>query len=254
MKILAFINQKGGTGKTTTTLSVGAALARDGYKVLLVDIDPQGNLTTSAGLKELPESEPTVYEVLKGEASINAAIKHKKGAYDILPTDIRQSGADIELSSVPGRELLLKEALEDLNTVYDFVLIDCPPSLSIITLMGLTACNSVIIPVQAQYLALNGMAQLIHTLDLVKKRMNAAIEICGVVLTMYDSRKTLDKEVLENVKAAFPAKVFKTTISNNVALAEAPAFGMDIYEYKADCKEAQQYEALTDEIIERLKA
>lgn len=254
MKTIAFINQKGGTGKTTTTLSVGAALARDGYKVLLIDIDPQGNLTTSAGLKELGDNEPTVYEVLKGEASINAAIKHKTGAYDILPTDIRQSGADIELASVPGRELLLKEALEELKTAYDYVLIDCPPSLSIITLMGLTACNGVIIPVQAQYLALQGMAQLVHTIELVKKRMNPQIEIAGVVLTMYDGRKTLDKEILESVSAAFPDKVFKTLISNNVSLAEAPAFGMDIYEYKPDSKGAQLYEELTDEIIERVKA
>lgn len=251
MSVIAFINQKGGTGKTTTTLSVGAALARDGYKVLLIDIDPQGNLTTSAGLKELADNDPTVYEVLKGDADINDAIKCKAGAYDILPTDIRQSGADIELASVPGRELLLKEAIETLKGNYDYILIDCPPSLSIITLMGLTACNSVIIPVQAQYLALNGMAQLIHTIELVKKRMNPHIEIGGVVITMYDNRKTLDKEILENVRAAFPDKVFNTLISNNVSLAEAPAFGMDIYEYKPDSKGAQQYEALTDEIIER---
>ena len=251
MKILAFINQKGGSGKTTTALNVGAALSRKGKKVLLIDTDPQGNLTTSAGLEPTAE-EPTLYEVLKGSVNINDAIKHKAGAYDVLPTDIRQSGADIELSSVVGRELLIKEALASLKTAYDYVLIDCPPSLSIITLMALTACNSVIIPVQAQYLALNGMAQLIDTIELVKKRMNPAIEIGGVVITMYDGRKTLDKGVVDNIAAAFPDKVFKTLISNNVALAEAPAFGNDIYEYKPDAKGAQQYEQLTNEIIERI--
>lgn len=248
MKKIAFINQKGGTGKTTSTLNVGAALARDGYKVLLIDIDPQGNLTTSAGLVELLENEPTVYEVLKGQ-DINKAIKQKKGAYDILPTDIRLSGADIELSAVAGRDYILKEAIEALEIEYDYILIDCPPSLSVITLMGLTAADSVIIPVQAQYLALKGMAQLIDTINLVKKRMNPGLEIAGVLLTMYDSRKNLDREILENVTAAFPNKVFNTTINNNVALAEAPAFGMDIYEYKPDSKGAQQYEQLTDEII-----
>ena len=152
---------------------------------------------------------------------------------------------------MPGRELLLKEAIEELKQPYDYILIDCPPSLSIITLMGLTACDSVIIPVQAQYLALNGMAQLMDTISLVKKRMNPQIEVCGVVLTMYDNRKTLDREVLENIRAAFPGKAFNTLISNNVSLAEAPAFGMDIYEYKPDSKGAQQYAALTKEIIQR---
>lgn len=248
MKKIAFINQKGGTGKTTSALNVGAALARDGYKVLLIDIDPQGNLTTSAGLAELAENEPTVYEVLKG-SDINKAIRSKKGAYDILPTDIRLSGADIELSAIAGRDYILKEAIESLKVEYDYILIDCPPSLSVITLMGLTASDSVIIPVQAQYLALKGMAQLIDTIKLVKKRMNTGLEIAGVLLTMYDGRKNLDREILENVKAAFPSKVFNTTISNNVALAEAPGFGMDIYEYKPDSKGALQYEQLTDEII-----
>ena len=249
MKKIAFINQKGGVGKTTSALNVGAALARDGYKVLLIDIDPQGNLTTSAGLVELAEDEPTVYEVLKG-SDINKAVKTKKGAYDILPTDIRLSGADIELSAVAGRDYILKEAIEALNKQYDYILIDCPPSLSVITLMGLTAADGVIIPVQAQYLALKGMAQLLNTINLVKRRMNPGLEITGVLLTMYDNRKNLDREVLENVKKAFPSKVFNTTISNSVTLAEAPAFGKDIYEYKPDSKSAQQYEQLTDEIIQ----
>lgn len=251
MKTIAIINQKGGSGKTTTAINVGACLARRGYRVLLIDTDPQGNLTQSAGF-ELEQQEPSLLEVLKGSVSINDAIKHKAGAYDVLPTDIRQSGAEIELASVLGRELLIKEALEELSAPYDYVLIDCPPSLSLITLMSLTACNSVIIPVQAQYLALNGMAQLIDTIKLVKKRMNNGIEVGGVVVTMYDNRKTLDKQVLDNIAATFPDKVFKTLISNNVALAEAPAFGNDIFEYKPGAKGAKQYEELTNEIIERI--
>lgn len=249
MRVITFINQKGGTGKTTTTIGIGAALALKGYKVLLIDIDPQGNLTTSLGFN-IEATEPTVYEVLKGDVNINDAIKNK-GRYDVLPTDIRLSGADIELSSVPGREMILKEAIGQLTTKYDYILIDCPPALSVITLMGLTASNSVIIPVQAQYLALNGMAQLVNTIQLVKKRMNPSIDIAGVVITMYDNRKTLDKTVVENIKQSFNDKLLSTYISNNVSLAEAPAYGVDIYEYAPKSTGAQQYAELTSELLER---
>lgn len=250
MKTISIINQKGGVGKTTTALNVGAALALKGYKVLLIDTDAQGNLTTSAGLI-IEDEAPTVYEVLKETANINAAIRTKSGAYDVLPADIRLSGADIELSGIAGRELLLKEAIADLKKSYDYILIDCPPNLSIITLMALTACDSVVIPVQAHYLALNGMAQLVNTINLVKKRMNASIKIGGIVITMYDGRRTLDKEVVDNIRAAFPDKVFNTFIGNNIALAEAPASGKDIYEYSPNSKGAQQYAELTEEIIKR---
>ena len=250
MKIISFINQKGGSGKTTTTLNVGACLANKGYKVILVDIDPQSNLTTSAGV-QISDGDPTIYEVLKGDADINAAIVSGVKPYDIIPTDIRQSGADIELAGVAGRDFLLKEALQALKPAYDYVLIDCPPALSIITLMALTASDGVIIPVQAQYLALNGVSQLLDTINLVKRRLNPDLDIIGTVVTMYDPRKTLDREVLENVKRAFPEKVFATTISNNVALAEAPAAGSDIFAYSPKAKGAGQYEALTTEILER---
>lgn len=251
MKIISFINQKGGVGKTTSCLNVGAALARDGYRVLLVDTDAQGSLTSSAGFRDLGEK-PTLYEILADNANINDAIRGKAGKYDIIPTDIRQSPLDTKLATVPGRELLLKEALEALNKQYDYILIDCPPALSIITLMALTASDSIIIPVQAAYLSLPGINQLLDTISVIKKRMNHKLDILGVLLTMYDNRKTLDREILEKVREAFPDRTFKTMISNNVNLAEAPAFGMDIYEYKPDCKGAQQYEELTDEIIERM--
>lgn len=249
MQIISLVNQKGGVAKTTTVLSVGASLANQKRKVLLIDTDPQGSLTTSAGVT-LGDNDTTIYEVLQGTADINETIKHV-GAYDLIPADINLSGADITLASVAGRDLLLKEALADLKTAYDYIIIDCPPSLSTITLMNLTASNSVIIPVQATYLALKGMAQLLDTIKLVKKRLNPELEILGAVVTMYDHRKNLDNEILENIREAFPGKTFETTISNNVAIAEAPAFGKDIISYKPASKGALQYEALTAEIIKR---
>ena len=250
MAIIAFVNQKGGVGKTTSCLNVGAGLSLQGKRVLLIDTDPQGNLTISAGAK-LKDGESTVYEVLKGSADINDVIQKQGGGYDILPADIMLSGADIELASVPGREMILKEAIAQLKTAYDYILIDCPPSLSIITLMGLTASNSVIVPVQSHYLALNGIAQLMDTIKLVKKRMNPQLEVGGVIVTQYDNRLLLHKEVLQSLQAAFPGKVFKTMISNSVALAEAPSFGQDIFKYKPSCKAANQYKALVGELLER---
>ena len=252
MKILSFINQKGGAGKTTTALNVGAALNRKGYKVLIIDLDPQGNLTTAAGMQPQEVADvPTVYEVLKGDVDINDVIKPATAGYDVLPTDIRQSGADIELSAETGREYILREAIGEIKTAYDYVLLDCPPSLSIITVMALTACNEVIIPIQGQYYALQGTRQLMNTFEVIKKRTNPRIKICGVVVTIYDGRKLLDRDVLENVRAAFGEKVFKTQIRNNVSLAEAPAFGQDVFLYKPDSIGAADYTALTDEIIQR---
>lgn len=246
MQTLSFVNQKGGVGKTTSCLNVGAGLSRAGKRVLLIDADPQGNLTISAGVK-LGDDTPTVYDVLKGSVDINAAIV--PGDYDILPADIMLSGADIELASVPGREMILKEAIGQLKKPYDYVLIDCPPSLSVITLMALTASSSVIVPVQAHYLALNGIAQLRDTIELVRKRMNPALVIGGVIVTQYDHRRLIDKEVLESLTEAFPGKVFKTTISNSVALVEAPSYGKDIFKYKPNSKPAAQYEAIVGEIL-----
>lgn len=252
--ILSFINQKGGAAKTTTALNVGAALTRKGYKVLIIDLDPQGNLTTAAGMQPQEVADvPTVYEVLKGEIDINDTIRTTAGGYDLVPTDIRQSGAEIELSAATGRDFILREAIETIKPKYDYILLDCPPSLSIITIMALTACNEVIIPIQGQYYALQGTRQLMNTFEVIKKRTNPRIKICGVVVTIYDGRKLLDRDILENVRAAFGVKVFDTQIRNNVSLAEAPAFGQDIYLYKPDSIGAADYTALTDEIIERTK-
>lgn len=250
MQIIAFVNQKGGVGKTTTTLNVGAGLANTGKRVLLIDTDPQGNLTISAGIN-IKQDMPTIYEVLKDKATLEQATQ-RTDKYSVVPADIMLSGADIELSNIPGRELLLKEAIEQVAPdTYDYVLIDCPPSLSLITIMALTAANSVIVPVQSHYLALNGIAQLTETMQLIKKRMNPQLVLGGVVATQYDNRLLLHKEVLESLQEAFPGKVFNTTISNSVALAEAPSYGKDIFQYKPTSKAAKQYAALADEIMKR---
>lgn len=252
MQVLAFVNQKGGVAKTTSALNIGAALAIKGKSVLLVDLDPQGSLSKCAGFREL-DDDPTTYEVIKGDADINDAIKTKQGvaAYDILPTDIRMSGAEIELISVPGRDTLLKEALDSLEKPYDYVLIDCSPSLNILTLMALTASTSLIIPIAAQYMPLDGMAQLLPTVELVKKRLNKGLEVGGVIITMYDSRRSLDKEIIEAVKKKFPTQTFKTVVKNNSKLAEAPTFGKDIFEYEPKSAGADAYKAIAQEIIER---
>lgn len=251
MHVYALVNQKGGVGKTTTALNVGAGLAEQGKAVLLIDADQSGNLSKSAGI-ELTDDTPTLYEVLKGTADINKAVQGAQGGkYDVLPADNMLSGADVELATVPGREMLLKEAIAQLTKPYDYVLIDCPPSLNTISLMALTAAGGVIVPVQAHYLALDGIAQLTETIGLVRKRMNPQLEICGVLVTLYDARKLLNKDVLDSLTAAFPGKVYATTISNNIALAEAPSYGKDIFSYKPKSKGADQYKALVNEILER---
>ena len=252
MKVFAFVNQKGGVAKTTSCLNIGAALAIAGRRVLLIDLDPQGSLSKCAGFRELGD-DPTTYEVIKGDADINQAIKTKAGvaAYDVLPTDIRMSGAEIELISVPGRDTLLREALDGLRKAYDYVLIDCSPSLNILTLMALTAATSIIIPVAAQYMPLDGMAQLLPTVELVKKRLNKGLSIGGVIVTMYDSRRSLDKEIIEAVRQKFPGQTFKTVVKNNSKLAEAPTFGKDIFEYDPKSAGAAAYRDIAQELIER---
>jgi len=250
MRIITLLNQKGGTGKTTTAINVGAALSLCGLKVLLVDLDPQGNLSQSAGFDELSDGDVTTYEVLKGE-DINRAIKtkHVKAPYDVLPTDIRLSAGEIELVNVDRRNYLLRDALSKIKKSYDFILIDCPPSLNIFTLMALTAATEVIIPVQAQYLPLKGVAQIRDTVELVRDRFNKSLQIGGVLLTFFDDRRNLDKDVLEALEQAFEGKVFKTKISTNTKIAEAPSYGKDVINYSINSKGSVQYRALADEIL-----
>lgn len=217
--------------------------------MLLVDVDPQGSLTTSLGVET---GDNTLYEVLKGSADVNTVIEVHNN-YKVLPTDLRQSGAEMELTREVGAERLIKlNVIDKLKDNYDFVLLDCPPALSLFTVMSLAASDGAIIPLQAQFLPLNGLMQLQDTYELVKTRINPALEIVGYVFTMYDNRKNLDKHVYGRVMADSPGKVFKTKITGNVSLAEAPAFGQDIYEYDAKAKGALQYAALTDEILERI--
>ena len=253
MRVIAFINQKGGVGKTTSCINVGAALARCGLRCLLVDTDPQGSLSASVGFNSLSDGDVTIYEVLKG-ADVNGAIKTKifrrrSVSYDVLPADIRLSAGEIELVTADRRNYLLKDALSNLKRAYDFVLIDCPPSLNIFTLMALTAATEVIIPVQAQYLPLNGVAQLRDTIELIKQRYNPELEIAGILLTFFNEHRNLDKEVLEALEQAFAGKIFNTKIAQNTKVAEAPSYGTDVIEYSANSKGALQYRELAEELL-----
>lgn len=250
MRVISFVNQKGGVAKTTSCVNIGASLADQGKHVLLIDLDAQGSLSTSTGLKEIGADELTVYEVLKG-ADIREAVRTLSDDLAVVPTDIRLSGAEIELSSVPGREFLLREALTAFEDVFDYVLIDCPPSLGVLTLIALTASDGVIVPVKADYLALKGMSQLVDVINVVKRRMNPGLEIVGVIATFFNSRRNLDQQIVDQIETFFPGKLFDTKISQNTALAEAPSQGMNIFEYDSRSKGAQQYRTLAEELIER---
>lgn len=250
MKVISFVNQKGGVAKTTSCVNIGASLADQGKTVLLIDLDAQGSLSTSTGLREIGADELTTYEVLKG-ADIKEATRTLSESLSVLPTDIRLSGAEIELSSVPGREFLLREALSEFESVFDYVLIDCPPSLGVLTLIALTASDGVIVPVKADYLALKGMSQLVDVINVVKRRMNPGLEIVGVIATFFNSRRNLDQQIVDQIETFFPGKLFETKISQNTALAEAPSQGKNIFEYDSRSKGAQQYRTLAEELIER---
>jgi len=255
-RIIAVVNQKGGVGKTTTTLNLGAALVRAGRRVLLVDTDPQGSLSISAGLEEaVTDQSCTIAEVLLQGASIADALFDNVGSgFDIVPADIRLSAADLQLSSIPGRELILKEALEEISDAYDYILIDCPPNLSLLTINALTAARSVIIVQQAHYLALSGAGLLLDTIKLIKRRVNPGLEIAGVLLTMYDGRTNHAKEIRDQVQEFFGDKVYNTVIRSSIALADAPARGLDIFQFKQKSKAAADYAAFAEEITKQEEA
>lgn len=247
-RIITLVNQKGGTGKTTSTINLAAGLYNRGFKVLAIDLDAQGSLTASLGI-EAYNNTRTIYELLKGEIEAQDCIINK--GFDIIPSDIRLSGAEMELSSIPGRETILKKVLDPITNSYDYILIDSPPSLTLLTLNGLAAAKEIFIVLQPEYLALLGMAQLIKTIEVVEKRLNPGLEVTGIIINMYDSRKLLNKEVIENVEAYFKDKIFNTRIRNNVSLAEAPAQGLDIFSYKPNSNGAEDYNKLINEIIKR---
>lgn len=251
-KVLAIANGKGGCAKTATTCSIGAGLAAKGKKVLLIDADQQGSLTESVGVQKLlTDEDVTIAEVLKSEADINTAIK-KLERYDIIPADSALGKVEKELSSEPGAELILREKIQDIKEEYDYIIVDCPPALNLITRMALTAADpGVIVPVQPGYLALSGLSALIEQINIIKRRLNPNLDIFGMLLTFYDNRMVLHKEVKASLEGAYGDRVFRTTISNCVALAEAPGYGMDIFEYRPSSKPAQQYGELCGEILEK---
>ena len=247
-KIIAVANQKGGVGKTTTSVNLSAVLAEKGKHVLLLDADPQGNATSGIGAEK--NVEKSLYDVLINEEPIkNTVQKTEIKNLDICPSNINLAGAEVELVSQMSREHRLKEQLDIVKDDYDYIIIDCPPSLGLITINSFTASNSILIPVQCEYYALEGLGQLINTINLVKKHLNKSLEIEGAVLTMYDIRTNLSNQVVKEVKKYFDNKVFKTVIPRNVRLSEAPSFGMPITMYDHKSKGAKCYEKLAKELL-----
>ena len=249
-KIIAVTNQKGGVGKTTTAVNLSACLAEKGKRVLLADIDPQGNATS--GLGKGDQVEHTIYDVLIGEATADeATLDTGFGPLRLIPTAIELAGAESELVGVENREHLLKNALEPVRDKYDYIFIDCPPSLSLLTLNALTAADSVLIPIQCEYYALEGVGQLVNTIRLMRKKLNPALAVEGILLTMYDARTNLCAQVVQEVRSHFKQEAFDTMIPRNVRLSEAPSYGLPIHLYDARCAGAKAYVELADELIER---
>ena len=248
-KTIAFVNQKGGVGKTTSCVSLGSCLQAAGARVLVCDFDPQGNATSGFGVDKGAVF-PTIYDVLINGASVEKAIVHTKYA-DVLPANKALAGASVELIGMDRREYLLKEALGKVDDNYDFVLIDCPPSLELLTLNCLCAADTVLVPVQCEYYALEGLSDLLSTVRVVKRRLNPGIELEGLLLTMYDGRTNLSMQVAEEVKRHFPGKVFATVIPRNVRLSEAPSHGKPVNHYDGSSRGSVAYKQLTEEILER---
>ena len=246
--IISLLNHKGGVGKTTSAINIGAGLVEKGKRVLLIDLDPQANLTLSLGAPRLPD---TIYEAMKGESKLSPYTV--KEGLDIVVSTLDLSGAEMELINEAGREFILRELFDPVRSTYDYILIDCPPSLGLLTLNALTCSDLVYIPLQTQFLALQGLAKIKQVISKVKLRLNKKLEIGGVIATMFDSRKVLNRDVVETMKKYFGDTVFNTKIRDNVALAEAPAKRKDIFAYSPNSIGAKDYLALCGEILERTK-
>lgn len=250
-KIIAIANQKGGVGKTTTSINLSACIAAKGKKVLVIDIDPQGNTTSGYGI-EKNELENTIYELILGDCSIEDCIlKEVFSNISILPSNVNLAAAEIELIGVEKKEYILKNEVDWVKDKYDFIIIDCPPSLSLLTVNAMTTADSVLVPIQCEYYALEGLSQLIHTVNLVKERLNPELDMDGVVFTMYDSRTNLSAQVVDNVKSHLNQNVYKTLIPRNIRLAEAPSYGKPINMYDPKSAGAESYMSLAEEVINR---
>ena len=250
-RIIAVANQKGGVGKTTTAINLAACLAEAGKKVLTIDLDPQGNMTSGLGVDK-NEVENTVYELMLDECSIKESMTDTViDGMKIIPSNVNLAGAEIELLGIPEKEYILRNAVDYIKEDYDFIVIDCPPSLNMLTINAMTTANSVLVPIQCEYYALEGLSQVLRTIGLVRKKMNPSLELEGVVFTMYDARTNLSLQVVENVKQNLNERIYKTIIPRNVRLAEAPSHGMPINLYDSRSTGAESYRLLAAEVISR---
>lgn len=250
-RIIAIANQKGGVGKTTTSINLSASLAAKGKKVLMIDTDPQGNATSGFGVDK-NELENTIYELILGECSIQDCIlKDVVLGVSVLPSNVNLAAAEIELIGVEKKEYILRNEIDWVKDSYDFIIIDCPPSLSMLTVNAMTTADTVLVPIQCEYYALEGLSQLIHTVNLVKERLNPELDMEGVVFTMFDSRTNLSNQVVENVKNNLQQTVYNTIIPRNIRLAEAPSYGMPIQMYDPKSAGAEAYRMLAEEVIKR---
>ena len=250
-RVIAVANQKGGVGKTTTAINLSACLAEKGQKVLAIDMDPQGNMTSGLGIDK-DEVEKNIYDLMIGQAGVDEVLqKEAIENLDVIPTSIDLSAAEIELIGVDDKEFIIRNAVQPIKDDYDYIIIDCPPSLSMLTINAMTTADSVLVPIQCEYYALEGLSQLIHTVELVKERLNPVLEIEGVVFTMYDARTNLSLQVVENVKDNLQQNIYKTIIPRNVRLAEAPSYGQPITLDDTRSAGAEVYRLLAEEVINR---